>query len=507
MSEKHLYSYDEFKITAEKFKNVEFEEALEHTGFGKYNLALILICGLTLYGVNSEAYAVGYVLPSAECDLELDTYMKGILTSTNFIGITGTCCIWGYLSDTKGRKSVLTISLILAFVCSVAAAFVPSFWGFAILRFCNGIFIAGPSAIVYAYFGEFQNRIYRSTAMAWMSLFIALALITLPGLGWSLLPQHLHLSIFGLTLNSWRLFMLLISIPNLLAAIAFIKLPESPKFLYHNGQLEEAIQVLRQIYTINTGKPGDTFPVESLDDKVLLQVDPNKNKNILMDFWGQIAPLFVPPHLKYSLASGVMQGGVFAVSSGVLLWYPDIINQLSHSANSNVSVTVCQALSSVEESAEEAIRCVEDNINDQVFIQNIIIGVAYLVFYVVWGFVVNFLGNRNFFGLCMIVSAVSLVLLNFLTHKVLIDVLFVVLLTLPGICVAVINLLMVDIIPTHLCGMAVCLVMTAGRIGSIVSSSVVGVMLQWNCTVTFNLYAVNLIVCLLLIFVFPKHST
>lgn len=232
-----------------------------------------------------------------------------------------------------------------------------------------------------------------------MSLFIALALITLPGLGWSLLPQHIHLSFVGLHLNSWRLFMLLISIPNLIAAIAFIKLPESPKFLYHNGQIEEALQVLKQIYTINTGKPSDTFPVESLNDKVLLQVDANKKKNILRDFWGQIAPLFVPPHLKYSLASGLMQGGVFAVSSGVLLWYPDIINQLSHSANSNVSVTVCQALETVEEFTDGgAVGCLDDNINDQVFIQNIIIGVAYLVSYVVWGFVVNFFGNRNFFG-------------------------------------------------------------------------------------------------------------
>lgn len=192
--------------------------------------------------------------------------------------------------------------------------------------------------------------------------------------------------------------MFLISIPNLVAAIAFLKLPESPKFLYHSGQIEEAFDVLKRIYTINTGKPESTFPIESLQEKVIYQVDTSKKKNILKDFWGQIAPLFVPPHLKYSLAAGVMQGGVFAVSSGLLLWYPDIINQLSHSASANSSATVCQALSNVHSDNETLVACVEDNINDQVFIQNIIIGVAYLVSYVVWGFVVNFLGNRNFFG-------------------------------------------------------------------------------------------------------------
>ncbi|RZC33863.1 Sugar tr and/or MFS 1 domain containing protein [Asbolus verrucosus] len=386
-----------FKIGPEKFKNVEFETALEHTGFGKYNLILILICGLTLFGVNSEAYAIGYVLPSAECDLELNTYTKGILTSTNFIGIMGSCCIWGYLSDTRGRKSVLIISLILGFLCSVAASLTPSFWGFAILRFCNGIFIAGPSAIVYAYFGEFQSRVYRSAGMAWISLFIALALISLPGLGWALLPQKIHLDFLGLSLNSWRLYMLIISIPNLIAALAFVRLPESPKYLYHNGNIQDSLRVLQKIYSINTGKSEESFPVETLHEKVLFEVDNVKKKNILKDFWKQIAPLFMPPHLKYTLASGIMQGGAFAVSSGVLLWYPDIINQLSNSAKGNISETVCQALSSSKLENDEFVQCSEE-IDDEVFIQNLIIGAAYLVCYMAWGFVVNFIGNRNFFG-------------------------------------------------------------------------------------------------------------
>lgn len=139
-----------------RFRNVEFEDALEYTGkikrqfkkifvnifvigFGTYNIILILVCGLTLFGVNLEAYAIGYVLPSAECDLQLNTYLKGILTSSSFIGFTSTCCIWGYLSDIKGRKLFLVANLIMGSICSVLAVFISSFWGFTILKLFNGM--------------------------------------------------------------------------------------------------------------------------------------------------------------------------------------------------------------------------------------------------------------------------------------------------------------------------------------------------------------------------------
>lgn len=98
------------------------------------------------------------------------------------------------------------------------------------------------------------------------------------------------------------------------------------------------------------------------------------------------------------------------------------------------------------------------------------------------------------------VSSIAFLLLNFLKDKVIIDVLFVILLTLPGICVAVTNLLVINVVPTYLCGMAICLVMTSGRLGSVVSSSVVGIMLQLDCTVTFLMYTLGLIGNIVLIF-------
>lgn len=57
----------------------------------------------------------------------------------------------------------------------------------------------------------------------------------------------------------------------------------------------------------------------------------------------------------------------------------------------------------------------------------------------------------------------------------------------------VVNAAVVDLYPTKMRGMAICMVMLSGRIGSILASFLVGYLLIWNCQVTFILFGVSLI--------------
>lgn len=77
-------------------------------------------------------------MPVATCDLNLTTSDKGILGAVSFIGMICSSHLWGFLADTKGRKKVMQPTLIIAFVLTVASAFVTNFYAFATLRFLNG---------------------------------------------------------------------------------------------------------------------------------------------------------------------------------------------------------------------------------------------------------------------------------------------------------------------------------------------------------------------------------
>jgi hypothetical protein len=59
----------------------------------------------------------------------------------------------------------------------------------------------------------------------------------------------------------WRLFVILNAVPSIAAASILYFLPESPKFLFTNTREEEAVEVLRRMFTLNTGRNVEEYPV------------------------------------------------------------------------------------------------------------------------------------------------------------------------------------------------------------------------------------------------------
>ncbi|CAH0554072.1 unnamed protein product [Brassicogethes aeneus] len=485
-----------------KRKNVDYEEAIECTGFGKYNILLIIACGLSLLSSNIESYSIGYVLPSAECDLSLTTTTKGILTTATFVGILISSLFWGYLSDKKGRRTLICKTLFMTFLASALSSFMPSFWGFVVLRFITGICISGPSAIIFAYFSEFQNARTRSKCLAFISTFIAFALIYLPALAWLLLSIDINIDMGFVNFTSWRVFILINSAPAALGSLCIYFLPESPQYLYSQGKVDEALEVMKTMYVNNTNNSVNDFPIENIQESNS-QEKPRRVKNVMVEIFKQVTLCFNPSVLKYTLTACLLQVGCFGLSSGLLLWYPDIINQLSKAGNA--SLTVCEALGFEHDTKDAEVLC-NLELNDNIYVQNLFIGLAYLMGYTSWSFVVKAMGNRMVFMTFMSISSLGAILICFISHKILIDVLFVAVLMLPGICVAVVAAMTVDLMPPSIAGMAICLTMTAGRLGSILTSSLVGLMLEFNCSMTFWLYSAILLVCIGLAFIFPKKS-
>ena len=117
---------------------VDFENALTKCGFGKFNYILIALAGGLMACGFLELTSVNFILPVAQCDLNLTTSDKGILSAIGYVGLIFSSHLWGFLSDTKGRRKTLIVSLLMAFLITFASTFVNSFWLLVLLRFLNG---------------------------------------------------------------------------------------------------------------------------------------------------------------------------------------------------------------------------------------------------------------------------------------------------------------------------------------------------------------------------------
>ncbi|XP_072242433.1 synaptic vesicle glycoprotein 2C isoform X1 [Leuresthes tenuis] len=249
-----------------KTRTLTYEEAVEEAGFGVFHWLLLVVCGWANASDAVEILCVSFLLPTARCDLLLSTSDMGLLTASIFLGMMVGGYMWGYLADQRGRRKVLVISLTINGLFGGLASFAPWFWLFLLLRFISGIGVGGSIPVIFSYFSEFMPRLRRGAMISALATFWMAGNILASGLAWMVIPRTwAHVSLGFLDFQSWRLFVVLCSVPSITSALLFkMLMPESPKFLMEAGREEEAIHVFRLMFDLNMKGKGRAFPVFGL---------------------------------------------------------------------------------------------------------------------------------------------------------------------------------------------------------------------------------------------------
>uniref|UniRef100_A0A182KHB4 Major facilitator superfamily (MFS) profile domain-containing protein n=1 Tax=Anopheles christyi TaxID=43041 RepID=A0A182KHB4_9DIPT len=382
-----------------------YSEALAVIGQGRFHTLLLFVTGLCLMSVVNETVNVGFIISAAECDLQLSFGDKGILNGAGFMGVVVSSYVWGFLSDTWGRRRVLLLASSGALVTSVLSTFAPHVWVLIAARFLVGIFISGNAATSYAYLAEFHGEASRAKVISWAAMFMSIGLILLPTLAWLVIPldEQLDLHLFGMRYAVWRIYLLLCSVDLVLIIVGLAYLPESGKFLLTNGHREKVVEILAKIYHLNQGKPEHTFPVKSItldaiDSAYADELQLRSNLGLVRYLWQQTVPLFRVPLLCHTLKASLLMFGIFATSSGLFMWVPDILNTYVQ----HQDMRLCDVIALMHAN-KTAARTVDDTtasicpitINANIFLITSAMGVVFLACYILNGFIINRVGKRN----------------------------------------------------------------------------------------------------------------
>ncbi|KAF3430718.1 hypothetical protein E2986_09690 [Frieseomelitta varia] len=529
-------------VKSEEPGPADFERAITHSGYGKFNYLLLLAVLPASFSSIFSSSAMSYVLPSAECDLNLTMFDKGLLNSMTFAGgMISTSFFWGFMTDTFGRKKIMFYGYMFTGIMSLATCFSHTSWLLISFKFLDGVIISGPYAALMSYLAEIHNDTHRSR------------------IAWLIIPQKwtINTGSGAMEINSWRVFLAICSLPEFLACIALFAFPESPRFLLLKGRRQEALEVFKKIYSVNTGKNRDTYPVSNLHSHpekethdVRVKYDPivrlkanahfqikdiedeysvksarDNIKDELRSCWQQIRPLFLSPNIFKLIAIGMIQLGATIGSNSIRLWMPQLFTMMEQFKNddlkheySSSQPRFCYMLgqqgtsynsstSFINETLNVAHTCVPAELNSKVFINSIVIATTSVVGYTLAGTLITVVGKKKLIATCFIVAAACCASLYWAEHTNSILGLcsvFVAMSSIGGACV--INVI-VDNFPTCLRTMAVSLTMMVGRIGAVLGNLLFPVLFDLTCLGPFIMIGSASLVSALLVTILPRKKT
>ncbi|XP_055844746.1 synaptic vesicle glycoprotein 2A-like [Episyrphus balteatus] len=499
---------------------IPFSEALEKTGFGVFNYILIILGGLLLACTLYETASIGFILPIAECDLELTYQDRGILTAVGYIGIIVSSHLWGFLADTKGRRYVIMPTVLISSTVSILSSFSHTFWMLALLRFLNGFFVSGSSATVYAYIGEFHIGRRRTRAVLASSCFLSVGAMSLPVIAWAIINQSwsLPLPFLGIVYKPWRLFIVACTSPGIIAGIILLFYPESPKFLMSIGKNEEALEVLRKMYSWNV-RDGNFKVLKIIPEEDTSigngSEDSLKSSSLLSSFlqtmWRQTIPLFRKGLLLSTVLACTIQFWIYVTIHGMFMWFPFTVHNMVEFRNKNPgnSSRICDVIYAKQLHLEnesqrvDGVKHCTEKLEDETFLLTIMMEFSYGMGFVVIGFLVQKVKKVHILFFILFTFGTCGILTNFIYNTTLALVVYN-MLFLAGVGIQVLSEIVVDLYPTYLRAMALCISLMFGRLGGVFGTNMIALLLATNCEMTFNIAGTGLIVSAFLTFLIPK---
>uniref|UniRef100_A0A1I8PCF2 Major facilitator superfamily (MFS) profile domain-containing protein n=1 Tax=Stomoxys calcitrans TaxID=35570 RepID=A0A1I8PCF2_STOCA len=514
ISNNNINNYGEIEAPA------DYETAVKACGFGRFNILLLMVALPAVMATIIETAVVSYILPSAECDLNLDLLDKGILNAITYCGMIISAIGWGYLADIKGRKNLLIVGFLLDVVCVICGALSQSRTQLMIAKFFGGFVMCGPFAVLMSYLSEFHGTHYRARIMMIIGVMFSMGSIMLPVLALTILPNDWNFDILNMNFVPWKIYLAVCGLPSLLSGILLCFFPESPRFLMSQGRNNEALKAFRTMYYLNTGKLRDTYPVKNLINEVkqkevadnmsvatietlVIEADRQTNLEASNNNIGDVkltkAPnafrvLCFKPYLSLCFRVCLMQFFILLGQNTIRLWLPQLFASLNeYQQISNETTSMCTILEySVNKT--QLLKNPTDEctviITPSTYSNNIIVACAGFVTYLVAGSLINAVGNKRIQVIGLSIAGTSGLALYWSSSAIATLILTSLYASLGSMSATSSIGTSVNLFPTSLRTLIVSLAMMIGRMGSILGNVLFPIFMSLGCVPPFVMVGV-----------------
>ncbi|XP_038599229.1 solute carrier family 22 member 15-like [Tachyglossus aculeatus] len=167
------------------------------------------------------------------CLIKHEAYKVSLVSSLFFVGLLIGNITFGPLSDKFGRKPVFLTGLLFDVIFGYISAFAPSYGVFALSRLGVGVMNGGMSLVSFVLTQEYVGKTFWALTGSLTNMTFAVGIA--------------FYAVLGYCIRDWRTLTIVSNSPGVLFFLLSLLLPESPRWLYSQGDMEKAEEVLQYI--------------------------------------------------------------------------------------------------------------------------------------------------------------------------------------------------------------------------------------------------------------------
>ena len=265
---------------------------------------------------------LGFVVPGTAAEYGLSRSQVALLPFAGILGTTMGSFLWGWLGDTIGRRASILLAAMI-FIGTAICGAMPSYGWNIVMCWLMGFGAGGMLPITFALLAE----VVPAKQRGWL-------IVLLGGIG--TIGGYLAASGFAALLEpifGWRI-MWFLGLPTGIILILLNRyIPESPRFLLAQGNIEEAHRVMK------------SFGVEVVRDhsaEAAAPVAAEPTQGAVRS--GSLAEIFRAPFAGLSLSLGVYGFAWGLVNFGFLLWLPLNLREIGMGIGSSDAILAKSAV-------------------------------------------------------------------------------------------------------------------------------------------------------------------
>jgi SP family sugar:H+ symporter-like MFS transporter len=169
-------------------------------------------------------------------DFDLSAFMQGAVVASLLLGAMVGAALAGPLSDRLGRRRLIIAAGVIFTLGSLLAAVSPTVGVLLAARFILGLAVGCAALVVPLYLSEIAPTEIRGAISSLNQLMIV----------GGILVAFLVNAVLASS-EAWRVMVGLAVVPSLVLLIGMIWMPETPRFLVHAGEEDDAREVLEEV--------------------------------------------------------------------------------------------------------------------------------------------------------------------------------------------------------------------------------------------------------------------